>query len=1324
MSSLPDDQRLAQALLARGLVDATWLQHARVALQQEPGLTLLGLIRRHQALPESSLAEVLAALASDSGRTPGSRPPVLPVESVTPQPPPPSGARPGSASEPRPGERHSTVAGSRPAALGSAAELQPGQSLGHYVITRELGRGGMGVVFEASQPGLERKVAIKLLLGTEAGGARERFELEGRAMARLQHPHILRVLEVGEAPAPPGTPGALYLVSELAEGGSLADRLESGGPLELKEACELAQKVAEALAHAHERGIVHRDVKPDNILLSADGEPLLTDFGLAKALDAELAGDGPSLSRSGHMIGTPQYMPPEQLEGRGVIDGRADVYALGATLFELIAGRPPFDDDARDSLMVAILMRPPPSLARQVSGVPRELDLVLDRCLAKAPEDRYTGAAELAADLARLVAGEPVQATALSPLVRLRLWRRRNPVGAALAAILAIVLLLGPPAWLLDRQRRAVAEARELARLREQGAEREQRRFDEVRSLARTMLFEIHDEIRRLPGSTGARRLIVTKASNYLDRLAESASDDASLKAEMAEARLKVAEVLDGPDTGLGKTAEARRNLEEAVRLRQDLAAAEPGPAASAALLDAELQTMELSLRRDLAVDASSGLAALGERLARLPASAATAQLGARHAILVARHAARSGESEVAETALRRALNELRSVPRDTRVASLESELVIALARQLDRRGLSSEARAVLEQAIQAAESSSTGTPTGPSARESSGPSARESSGRLDAARLRLRARLRYERGRMIVGQGAVTRGLENLLDAERRYQLLTEADVANLPLALEGVAVRLSVVSALLQLGRGRDCGVRIREANEVLGRLTLLDRGNPELRRLQVRLAGEEALLYRRQALTARSWESMERYAGGLIEETVLTQEVLEPLVEVARGLRLVGFALGKGKLARERLETLGRRLDGSPANRKRDEDWRIARASLLISLSNEARERGGIKEACRLADQAVALCDPRDRVASDALRLRFADIMTSLATCYRADSRSAECRARLLEARRVVAPLLAREPEALEIAAAAAAIESALGSAAFDRGDGQAAHDHFARSLEIIKPQLETEEPAAPMLEQGSVLWSNLAAAQRNLKRTEEAHASDLVAEDLARRRHERNRREPAAATAYAHRILYRIQGERARKLGRPRDWIPKLREALELVSPQGDARPLQLTGSTRAQLAGELTTLHFRLGQEREGRAMLKTLDEAWRDQMTRFPGDAVDAINFGAALLSLTETLQARAVTGVGHRARLRDAVKRLEPCLQRAPDQVTLHLHSGWVALLLAARESEPAAFAAALDRARRWLKRTLELRPDLSTARTLLESARQLEARGPRAGG
>ncbi|MBX3471927.1 MAG: serine/threonine protein kinase, partial [Planctomycetes bacterium] len=262
-----------------------------------------------------------------------------------------------------------------------------------FRIVRPLGRGGMAAVFEVALPDDPRRLAAKVL-ATRSPTARERFRREGEVLARLRHPHVVAVHGAGEL-----DDGRPYLLLDLVEGRTLAEHLAARGPLPVDEALRLTAEVTAALAAAHAIGVVHRDVKPDNVLVDADGRARLTDFGIALALDQE------RLTRTGQWAGTLHYMAPEQLSGGGRVGPAADVYAVGALLYELLAGERPLDGDDVHQLAVAISTREPPPLRGHRPDAPPAVAALVHRCLEKDPRARHPDAAALLVAVEALAAG-------------------------------------------------------------------------------------------------------------------------------------------------------------------------------------------------------------------------------------------------------------------------------------------------------------------------------------------------------------------------------------------------------------------------------------------------------------------------------------------------------------------------------------------------------------------------------------------------------------------------------------------------------------------------------------------------------------------------------------------------------------------------------------------------------------------------------------------------------------------------------------------------------------------------------------------------------
>jgi WD40 repeat protein len=396
-----------------------------------------------------------------------------------------------------------------------------------YEILAVLGRGGMGVVYQARQISLNRVVALKMIAAGADAEELARFRQEAEALASLHHPNLVQVYEVGRQDGRP------FLALEYVAVGSLAARLD-GTPLPPGRSAGLVETLARAVHAAHEAGIVHRDLKPANILLAADGTPKITDFGLAKRLDRDAG-----LTRTGTIAGTPGYMAPEQASPDGPVGPATDVYALGAILYELLTGRPPFRGSDPLETLFQVRARDPVPPRTLAAGVPADLETVCLKCLEKDPARRYPSAAALADDLHRFLAGEPVTARPVGALGRAARWARRRPAVAGLLAAAAVLLLGGTAVstyFAVDARGRArdADRARQQAEANERDAV-EARRQSDLRAAERTFatalaeaeagrvdagLFGLVEALRLTPADAADfRRVVRTNLAAWSDRL-------------------------------------------------------------------------------------------------------------------------------------------------------------------------------------------------------------------------------------------------------------------------------------------------------------------------------------------------------------------------------------------------------------------------------------------------------------------------------------------------------------------------------------------------------------------------------------------------------------------------------------------------------------------------------------------------------------------------------------------------------------------------------------------------------------------------------------
>jgi serine/threonine protein kinase len=430
-----------------------------------------------------------------------------------------------------------------------------GSRLGHYLVGEEIGRGGMGAVYSAVRADreYEKRVAIKVVKrGVDTDAVLERFRHERQILAGLDHPYITRLIDGGTS-----SDGRPYFVMELVVGNPIQEFCRTRR-LSVRERCELFRKVCEAVAYAHRNLVIHRDLKPANILVTAEGSPKLLDFGIARLL---------SLNPGENTVGftnwvaaplTPAYASPEQLRGDAVTTA-TDVYSLGAILYEILSGHPPRADrgDGRErsipkpseTVTIPCDLPPGPAEFTPPKALKRALVGDLDNIVLKAthPEQaqRYQSVDHLSDDLQRYLTGRPVLARDDRFIYRTRKFIHRNRVAVA-AGVLVLASLSAGLAFSINAQRKT------------------QKRFNEVRSLANSILFELHDEIAKLPGGTKARSMVLQKAVTYLDGLATEAAGDMSLQMELAQAYIRVGE-LQG--TNLGDARNAIASFSKAVEI-------------------------------------------------------------------------------------------------------------------------------------------------------------------------------------------------------------------------------------------------------------------------------------------------------------------------------------------------------------------------------------------------------------------------------------------------------------------------------------------------------------------------------------------------------------------------------------------------------------------------------------------------------------------------------------------------------------------------------------------------------------------------------------
>ncbi len=601
--------------------------------------------------------------------------------------------------------RHSHVRDLLEPMLADAAPDAP-QRVGPYRIVKELGRGGMGVVYEAEHAALRRVVALKILPSLFASWPRrvERFLREAVAVARLNHPGIVRVFDAGEAD------GVFYYAMERVDGGTLRDALDevrrrcNGEPRRLAdvpqfglgdcrsridEIAALGVAVAEALVHAHAQGIVHRDIKPQNLLLDADRRPRVVDFGLVKDLDE------PGMP-SVEFAGTPHYASPEQIEPTGHgIDGRSDVFSLGVVLYELAALRRPFDGSSPQSVLRAVIGEEPRTLRSFDPRIPRDFEAILLQALEKTPSARYASADALAADLQRFRRGEPVRARRRSWWRRASRWVSRNPASATAMGLAFLLLVGGPSAawWFSAQARAAIAAQRDTATAS----------FKAARRAVEQLLVRIAAE--DLPDAPRLQRFrlgLLQDAREGYEELLRIAGDSAesSLLREAIHTNSATASAL----SDLGRKVEAAALFTRSIALCQRVLARDPRNVNAQVELASALTGRGLAYHvtqrlenaaRDFAL-AVNGWCELQQQLGPTDARQVSVHRGMAFTELRVADVLRSRDGVAAERALRRAHAAVAAIPHPV-IDDLAIELQLATAGMAVARGDAAASAAAMQ---------------------------------------------------------------------------------------------------------------------------------------------------------------------------------------------------------------------------------------------------------------------------------------------------------------------------------------------------------------------------------------------------------------------------------------------------------------------------------------------------------------------------------------------------------------------------------------------------------------------------------------------------
>ncbi len=450
------------------------------------------------------------------------------------------------------------------------ADTLQGRRIGSYLVLEEIGHGGMGTVYRATRADdqFSQQVAVKVVRGGLGDRlAIQRFKAERQILANLDHPNIARLLDGGTT-----EDGRPYVVMEYIQGSPI-DQFAEARALSLRERLTLFRTVCSAVAYAHQRLVIHRDIKPANILVTAEGVPKLLDFGIAKILDDPQQSDGVTIGAEPTVtmvrLMTPEYASPEQVRGEPVTTA-TDVYSLGVVLYSLLTGRRPYPVASKTAheIVQAVLETEPEKPSASNRRLRGDLDNIVLKALRKEPARRYTSVEQFSEDIRRHLDGLPVSARPDTLAYRGSKFVRRHK-WAVLAACLAVLALIGGMA----------ATLREAYIAREERARAEQR-FDDVRRLANSMLFEVHDAIQNLPGATPARKVLVDRATQYLDKLAQEAKGDLSLQRELAAAYERVGDVEGGfRAANLGDTAGFIASYQKSLAIREAVSLADPGNA-------------------------------------------------------------------------------------------------------------------------------------------------------------------------------------------------------------------------------------------------------------------------------------------------------------------------------------------------------------------------------------------------------------------------------------------------------------------------------------------------------------------------------------------------------------------------------------------------------------------------------------------------------------------------------------------------------------------------------------------------------------------------
>jgi serine/threonine-protein kinase len=486
-----------------------------------------------------------------------------------------------------------------------------------YEILGELGRGGMGVVYKARQKKLNRLVALKMVLsgGHASPDALARFLVEAQAVAALQHPNIVQIYEVGEHDSLP------HFSLEFVDGAPL-DRALAGKPQKPVDAARLVETLSRAMHFAHNHSILHRDLKPANVLLTSDGVPKITDFGLAKKLEGDSG-----QTKDGSIMGTPSYMAPEQARGElKNLGPSADIYSLGAMLYEMLVGRPPFLGTTPFETILQVIKEEPVPPSRLIGKLPPDVETICLKCLQKEPAKRYATAELLAEDCRRFIAGEPILSRPISPAERAWRWCRRNPRVAGLLATVAGLLVvvtvtstvsaltIAQERNLKEIQRKDAVDARVAAETARQQADENAKIATKQAGLSlntmQVLIDKVQTQLDEAPRTQQIKRDLLETAMEGLKKVAKEAEGSTSIETTMLGAHMQMAKMFKQ----LGDTEDAMNEYEKSLTIARRRAEENPDNDASQSNLVVVLNQVG-DMRQELKRDVDAALLCYREAL-------------------------------------------------------------------------------------------------------------------------------------------------------------------------------------------------------------------------------------------------------------------------------------------------------------------------------------------------------------------------------------------------------------------------------------------------------------------------------------------------------------------------------------------------------------------------------------------------------------------------------------------------------------------------------------------------------------------------------------